>query len=137
MTKWELESSDGYVESVDFYPARILMFIDPSEMNFKNNVTTSKGKFWAVIRCTKIDSSSTKSTGFHADTLLSDAYSQEDEVRIISCQNIQSDAFVYPDVESVDSTTTNGVKEKYIASRVFSIKPFTQWPKIFIESQWI
>ena len=134
MTKWELESSTGSVESVDFYPARILMFIDPSEMVFRNNVTKSKGKFWAVIRCTKIDSSSTKSTGFHADTLLSDAYSREDEIRIISCQNIQSDAFVYPDIESIDST---GMKEKYIASRVFSIKPFTQWPKIFIDSKWI
>lgn len=137
ITKWDTESEESTLPEDDgLYPARLLMFIDPSNMIFKKDVISSKGRYWAVIKCTTIDSRRNKSSRFGPQAKLFKTYARESDIRIISCDNIQNDAYICSDLDFVENKQELG-KDDYSASHIMSLYPFASWSRIFIESTWI
>ena len=135
MTKWETDDDSGNTSndtdsSSGLYPARILMFIDPSNMNFKTNVIRNKGKYWAVIKCTTDDKRRRSS-----ESTLYKRYERENNIRIISCRNISRDAFVCSDIVAVGVNNSIG-KPDYNVSHVMSLKPIDMWSRVFIDTKW-
>ena len=143
MTKWEIDDDDSSDSgrptndsSEGLYPARILMFIDPSKMKFKKTLLVSKGRYWAVVRCTKNDLRRPKNPPrYGPDSNLFCTFEREDSIRIISCQNISRDAFVCSDLDSIE-TNHNTIKSQFKASHIMYVTPIEKWAGIFINTKW-
>lgn len=139
ITKWEFddEGDSNCEDSITEFPARILMFIDPSGMEFQDQKTVNKkGKYWAVVRCTDQDLRKRNENFRFATPTLSKCYTLENSIRIISCQNIVREVFVYPDLKTISTNHNNSVFDHYDISHIFAIDRYNSWPDKFINTRW-
>jgi hypothetical protein len=121
------------------FPSKILMFIDPSKMDFGNTSLETNGSLWAVVQSTTDDDRTTN----HKPNMicnLMDTYKIDDKIRIISCDNIVRDTYVICDVNSVQKQNQENrnikISNMYRSQHVMCFKPIETWSTLFINNEW-
>lgn len=130
--KWE--NSD--IGSCDLYPGRLLMFIDPTNLSFKNTVGIEKlGKYWAVTNsCGPVEQFSAKkrkrSTSSYTYSNQSNVVIQrlqiEDEIRLVDCDAIDGETFVL-----CDTRVHSSEKDNY----VLKLNNLNKWGRLFMSPE--
>ena len=156
LTSWTSDNVEDYddeelnddPENIAYYPARIIMFIDPRQMDFtdKDDLLKRKGKLWAIINCTKADvRSSSPNTlptkrKFNDKCRLIKTFEVEDEYRIISVNAIERDAFVVCDSNSENLSSWNhsadakASNQTHSSTYVMLLEDIEHWPSMFINT---
>lgn len=151
------EEDDEDEEGLEYFPSRIIMFIDANSMEFedKEKVIREKGKLWAVVKSTQKDPRSNAHEHNQGITnrtsrinqrpndfcKLVETYQMEESLRIISVNAIKKDAFVITDVDTVYRSNPNqrnyfGCSSLFSGKNVLLIKDRNQWANEFINGNW-
>ena len=135
VTKWE-EDDDN---EATYFPARILMFIDTNRMVFDEDINDKYGRYLVVIRATNNDQRNKQSIGCNPKSELLKTYLIENNIRIVSCDAIDNNIYVLPDISSyhdkkrkVDDITK---QHRYTVKHVITLRKNSEWSSTFIRRQ--
>lgn len=131
ITKWI--DDDGNMMS--YYPARILMFIDTTNMKFNQDVSNKYGRYLAIIKTTLDDDRPVRQRGIHSQCSFLKSYKIEDKIRIISCDAIEKTTYVIPDItnELIERDISEGIFQHQTISYVCTIESRETFKDAFIE----
>ena len=132
ITKWEMNDTTSY------YPARIVMFIDVSGMQFNDNdedITSTHGNYLAIIRTVVDDERIPNTMGVHSTSCLLDSFKIEDSaIRLIPCDSIECCAYIVPDL--CDDVENRSIEDMYHNQKVLyvlRVHPLEKFSQSFIK----
>lgn len=135
----EKQNTSTNFDDESYYPSKILMFIDPSTMDFGNTSVETNDTLWAVVQSTT-DDLRTPNSRPNVVTKLIDTYQIDNKIRIISCDTIIRDAYVICDVDSVQIPNRDErnykIGKTYRSQHVMCLKPIETWASLFIDGSW-
>ena len=131
ITKWI--DDDGNIMS--YYPARILMFIDTTNMHFNEDVTNTFGRYLAIIKTTIDDDRRIRNRGIHSQCCFLKSYKIEDKIRIISCDAIEKSTYAIPDITNdlIDRDISDGTLQHQTISYICTIESRDRFSDTFIQ----
>ena len=133
ITKWTTDDENN----LSYYPARILMFIDTTKMDFTQNVENSFGRYLAIIKTVTDDDRAVRKRGFHSQSSFLKSYKIEDKIRVISCDAIEKSAYVMPDITDrlFDRNISDDMYNNQTISYVLSIESKDSFSDSFIQQR--